>query len=819
MSPIRTLHRPWLILAALPLFASAPAFAIDSICVGDSAALGSAMLAAESAPKRIMLSQAGYNLFNSGHSWQPRPGTSIEGGYFSGCSSRQIDRGNTIVNADFQLDITMFGNLTIEGLTFQLQHGLTINTGTGFIPGSQVTFRRDVFQLSGPSFHGGILNISWFLESVEGTANALVVDSLFFGDTATDETCVIELETEEGSSRFTLVNNTVFGNTGGGVCMRNYPDSDAPGNGSLFAYNNIFYGNNGGDLYADTANLELKWNTFGTLLGPTPTTEQFTQHADPKLDANFRPIESPASPVINTGAFDGNPDLPARDLDGGPRVVGTRVDRGVYESSINDAFLLTVRNTNDSGADSLRAAIASANANGGGLIWFEIPGDCTPAHVITLATALPAIASPVIIDGFSQAGAGANTLDVGNDADICVVLEGGNTIGNGLLVNPNPPANTQLTVIGLGFSGFVDAAINLSGGSGHGVQGNHIGGKANGITLAPSAYGVYVAEGVSNVAIGGDYASNRNLIGDATQDGIHIHGPANAKPAASANTVRNNYVGVGWANSAFVDHGNGKKGIHVLGSDNDVSGNTVGFNTSDGVDLDGTSATGNFVEANRIGAAPDADGVLRLMGNSVGVRVENAAHDNKIRSNAIEYNAGPGVRIVSGLGNTVRYNSLFFNGYPNDTAIGIDIAGLGVTPNDDDGTFIASQTANRGLNFPLLTLATGAPQATAIVQGLLTSTPGDYLIDLYSGNSCDGSGNGEGVNWIASGKVRIDPGHTFATFTIEAGTFFQPQAWTITATATDAATNPSPGNTSEFSACKPMTNDRIFASGFDPPPI
>jgi len=808
--------------AFLLLTSAAPALAIDSICVQTSADLVSALDAAQFAPQQIKVSQGTYNIdgyLNSHYySIELRSGTSIEGGYFSGCSSRQIAVGNTILSSSSQdFILQMHGDLTLEALTFQLQYGLRIENDSSFFPGSQLLIRRDVFRQSGPNGFDGVLNIDYYFQSMEGSnGNAKIIDSLFVGNTVSNTSCVIELATEYGSANFTMVNNTVFGNSGGGVCMRNYPGTDATGNGSLFAYNNIFYNNPGTDLYTDTANLELKWNTFGTFGGPTPTTEQFTQHSDPKLDANYHPIESPASPVINTGAFDGNPDLPLHDLDGGPRVVGTRVDRGVYESSINDAYLLTVKNTNNSGVDSLNAAIASANAHGSGLISFAIPGGCSPVQVIHLTSPLPAITAPVIINGYSQSGASDNTLDVGDDANICVILDGANTIGNGFLVGPNAPANAQLTVLGIGFGGFVDAAINLSGSSGHGVQGNHIGGKVGGVTLAPSGYGVYVEAGVSNVAIGGDNAPNRNIIGDATIDGIRIQGP-NSLPAATGNTITNNYIGTGWAANAYVDHGNAKKGIHVLGSNNRITGNLVDFNGSDGIDLDGTSAMGNFIENNFIGAAPTEFNTLPVGNGGTGVRVENSAHDNKIRSNTIQYNAGPGVRLVNGLGNTIRFNNLYFNGYPNDVAMGIDLAGLGVTANDNDGTVLAMSTANRGLNFPLLTLATGAPSEVAVVKGLLTTTPGDYYIDLYANTACDASGNGEGATWIGSDKITIKSTETFKDFTIPVVTFAQPTDWTITATATDAASNASPGNTSEFSACKPMTNDRIFASGFDPP--
>src|SRR5262245_1439745 len=81
----------------------------------------------------------------------------------------------------------------------------------------------------------------------------------------------------------------------------------------------------------------------------------------------------------------------------------------------------TVLNTNDSGPGSLRQAILDANANpGADTIAFAING--TGVHKITLLSALPAITDAVLIDGYTQAGAYANTRAVGSDAVLTVEL-------------------------------------------------------------------------------------------------------------------------------------------------------------------------------------------------------------------------------------------------------------------------------------------------------------------------------------------------------------------------------------------------------------
>src|SRR5882762_9679019 len=101
---------------------------------------------------------------------------------------------------------------------------------------------------------------------------------------------------------------------------------------------------------------------------------------------------------------------------------------------------ITVINTNDSGAGSLRAAIDTANGNGSSVdtICFAIPGG--PYQTISPSSALPAIGFPVIIDGTSQqvgstvplieingAGAGASVSGI--------VINAGSSVVKGLIVN------------------------------------------------------------------------------------------------------------------------------------------------------------------------------------------------------------------------------------------------------------------------------------------------------------------------------------------------------------------------------------------------
>src|SRR5215468_75891 len=99
---------------------------------------------------------------------------------------------------------------------------------------------------------------------------------------------------------------------------------------------------------------------------------------------------------------------------------------------IATASTFTVTNNSDSGAGSLRQAITDANNHAGlDRIEFNIPG--AGVHTITLASALPTITGPVVIDGYTQPGATPNTLSVGDNAVLLIELNGTNA-NSGLIV-------------------------------------------------------------------------------------------------------------------------------------------------------------------------------------------------------------------------------------------------------------------------------------------------------------------------------------------------------------------------------------------------
>ena len=119
---------------------------------------------------------------------------------------------------------------------------------------------------------------------------------------------------------------------------------------------------------------------------------------------------------------------------------------------------------------------------------------------------------------------------------------------------------------------------------------------------------------------------------------------------------------------------------------------------------------------------------------------------------------------------------------------------MGVDANDVDDA-VSGPNAQ---NYPVLAPAQGAG-TTSAVSGTLNSMASEtFDLDFYASPSCDPSGNGEGLRYLGSTSATIDAGGD-ATFGI-AGLGVVHAGEVVTATATDAD-----GDTSEFSACRPVT--------------
>jgi hypothetical protein len=479
------------------------------------------------------------------------------------------------------------------------------------------------------------------------------------------------------------------------------------------------------------------------------------------------------------------------------------VEQGDEPPPAGVSFVVT--NTNDSGPGSLRQVITDANARAGAdNIRFLIPG--AGPQTINLVSALPAITSPVVIDGTTQPG----FVDVP-----LIVLNGGGIAANGLLITSG-----SSVVRGIVIQSFGGNGIEISGPGGNLIEGNYIGTNAAGTAAqGNSGNGIQIIDSPNNT-IGGASALARNVIAGNTGEEVRLDG-ANA----TANTIRGNYIGTNAAGSAVLSSSN--SGVYIRKAPaNSVIGNVVSGNTGfagiaicggsacgggDPVGSNQTSnAAGNILRGNFVGT--DASGSVALGNSGYGVSIDGAP-DTLVggrasgQRNVIAFNglatsqAGVIVFNPPASGNQILENSIHSNG-----GLGIDLAPLGVTFNDgNDGPTVSPFDEDAGANglqnFPELTSAVISGGVTT-VNGLLRTTANtDVVIDLYYNTACDPSGHGEGQTWFGSiSGLQTD---IVGNLSFSASIAGVPEGVLVTATATTAE------GTSEFSGCR-----TVLAPGF-----
>lgn len=289
-------------------------------------------------------------------------------------------------------------------------------------------------------------------------------------------------------------------------------------------------------------------------------------------------------------------------------------------------------------------------------IGFNIPG--AGVQSISTATALPALTDPAIVDGYTQPGASANTLAVGNDAVLQIELNGSGTVGTALFITSG-----SSTVRGFVMNRFTRNAIELQNGSGNTIQGNWMGLMPDGVTLAANGdelgstgYDIFISNNSSNNTIGGTAPAARNVFEGNDEDG------AIGVTTGTGTIIQGNYIGTNSQGTA----GLGAGGLHV-GSDNNLVGgtNSGARNVMSGAGyltigiIDGP-ASNNMIQGNYVGL--NASGTAALANNVGGVLI-NGQEGNLIGGttaaarNVIVTTGIAGIR-VSGPGPTTGGNTI-----------------------------------------------------------------------------------------------------------------------------------------------------------------
>jgi CSLREA domain-containing protein len=345
----------------------------------------------------------------------------------------------------------------------------------------------------------------------------------------------------------------------------------------------------------------------------------------------------------------------------------------------------------------LRAAIQEANsASGNDDIHFGV--ETTSLVTIAPLTKLPAITSPVTIDGSTQPSLLferprvelAATDEAGGDGLQFLAGSGGSAL-EGLIVNRSPgyglriaaPVTLSGNWIGTDSTGD-GAAANALGGvlvttggaqsllgvpgelpnviSGNGgpgievdagpvtIQNNLVGTNPSGRSpVANAGAGINVADGATGDVIGGATGDDANVIGGNTGGGVVVDGSTGIQ-------ITGNLIGVAVANGDYAV-GNAGHGISLANAPNAQIGptgsgerNVISANAGTGVVV-GAGSTNSSVDGNYIGLRPDGTAIgaggLETFGNGgdgVDIQASGAAVGTA-RQNVISGQLGAGIRI------------------------------------------------------------------------------------------------------------------------------------------------------------------------------
>ena len=323
----------------------------------------------------------------------------------------------------------------------------------------------------------------------------------------------------------------------------------------------------------------------------------------------------------------------------------------------------TVTNTNNSGPGSLRQAMLDANVAGGADIVFDIPEEDSGYNAITgVWTISPTVSLPpltggsVTINGYSQDGAAVAGFFTG-PATIVIEINGDDVKNqNGFNIGSAGNTIKGLAINRFGWSGI---AIGGSSATNNTISGCYIGTDPSGAAgLGNTLDGVSILLGAHDNTIGGTSLADLNVIGDNGEDGVGMVGDN-----TTGNVVVGNYIGFFYS---ATDLGNAEYGVHIYGG---AHGNTIGAHAVDqriaandygGILIAGANTRDNVVTANSIGVS--------TLGNSgdAAVSITDGAYDNTIGpGNEIAYNSYHGVFIygASTMSNTVSGNEIHNNWY------------------------------------------------------------------------------------------------------------------------------------------------------------
>ena len=336
---------------------------------------------------------------------------------------------------------------------------------------------------------------------------------------------------------------------------------------------------------------------------------------------------------------------------------------------------------------SLRWAIGQVNADtspGADTIDFDIHG--TGPFTIAPSSALPVITHPVIINGYSQPGAHANTLVQGDNAVIMIDLDGTSASSSGPVDGLAIAAGSS-TVEGLDITGFefTSNGIHLTTLGGDLIEGDFIGTTTTGTAADFNSTGLFI-DGITGVTVGGTTPAARDIL---SANSISLM----ADNGASGVVVQGDYIGTDvtgtmrlGAFASGIDFG--EVTASTIGGTTSGSGNLISGNNGSGVLINSPQAGGIVVQGNLIGT--DVTGTVSL-GNNEGISIVDASNVQigGVTAAARNIISGDGFAGISISNADATFNVIQGN------YIGVDISGSKPLGNSDIGIDLNGATSTQ----------------------------------------------------------------------------------------------------------------------------
>jgi hypothetical protein len=206
------------------------------------------------------------------------------------------------------------------------------------ISGGKILVERNIFSNNSAASNGFSHAVGGLLAATDGQG-LIVRGNLFVGNTSPNEAAAYLYSNNE----IDVANNTFTANTATDTTQPSRVAFGYDTFAGLHLTNNIFWGNAHGSGLFDvnfSGNIFPKGATAvnNDIEAPTgvAASEKNTLHVDPHFIANDN-LRLAQSPLIDAGANSPTGGLSSADLDGAPRISGSTVDLGAYETTSLDS--------------------------------------------------------------------------------------------------------------------------------------------------------------------------------------------------------------------------------------------------------------------------------------------------------------------------------------------------------------------------------------------------------------------------------------------------------------------------------------------------